>query len=202
MIRAKLRQVLRQFLQSSYDRKVYLDLFSGTGTIADCMKFQGESCISFDVLNGPEYDLSNAVVVNVLIGWIQSGIVKGVFAAFPCSSWTPALFRQIRRSWCPYGIPDPTPAEAVRLNLGNSTLMATRRLVRACIKQKVPMLRENPHASKAWREPNMAALMGHPSCRQLVLDQCAFGARWRKRTRFVGWHVPMLRQENVLCSGH
>ncbi|CAK0812160.1 unnamed protein product [Prorocentrum cordatum] len=42
---------------------------------------------------------------------MQAGLAKAVLGAFPGSSWTLALFTQIRQSLCPYGIPDPALAE-------------------------------------------------------------------------------------------
>eukprot|EP00959_Pyramimonas_sp_CCMP1952_P014360 304036-Pyramimonas_sp.AAC.1 len=47
----------------------------------------------------------------------------------------------------------------------------------------------------------MCRLRALPQARELVVDQCSFGARWRKRTRLVGWWTPILPRVNRLCHG-
>lgn len=48
---------------------------------------------------------------------------------------------------------------------------------------------EHPLNSYVFRTREMQELLANPRVHTLVLDQCAFGARWRKSTRFVFGNV-------------
>ena len=67
----------------------------------------------------------------------------------------------------------------------------------------VPFIIENPHSSFLWKLPSMIALAETPGVRMIVCDQCMFGARWRKRTRFLVGAVNPLDAEGLArrCFG-
>ena len=58
-----------------------LDLFAGSGGVARAVRRLGFKSKEFDVIHGPEYDLTNPTVVKRIAGSIRKGEVLAVMAA-------------------------------------------------------------------------------------------------------------------------
>ena len=151
--------------------------------------YHGVAVLSLDYHSGDEFNLENRFVLQVLVGCFFAGIALGVFGGFPCTTWSNARRPRLRSKDHIYGFPELSPADASLAKQGNATLAATRGRVHKCIQLRIPVVLENPHSSLAWHEPLMTKLMQDSSCRVHVLDQCLFGAKWRKHTRLVSWNA-------------
>ena len=86
-----------------------------------------------------------------------------------------------------------------RVDDGNDSLRFVTRLIELCLRHNVQVVLENPGSSRVWITPEMCRLLGRASSDNLV-DYCAFGTPWRKRTRLVAWSRALERLP-PLCSG-
>ncbi len=64
----------------------------------------------------------------------------------------------------------------------------------------VPVTIENPHSSRLWETKWWARISRWPNIDVAVLDYCAFGTPWRKRTRFLSANV-ILSSIQGRCEG-
>ncbi len=87
---------------------------------------------------------------------------------------------------CIRGLSGLKPADHERLVQGNKLADWTARVVRLCCELNIAVVVENPANSLLWLYPPLARLLktGTP----VILDQCAFGASWRKATRLHTWN--------------
>ena len=188
---AAVSDALRQVLKQGPSRAMaYLDLFAGAGAVGRWLRRHGaHNVLRLDLKDNPAFDLSCAAVCRTLCGWIGSRHVRGLFIAFPLSTWSRASRGRYRSASCIHGWPDLDPVALRNCLYGNRTLLTTVRLIRAAVRAGVPVIVENPYTSMAWLEPSLASLMRHSSCITTVCDFCQFGKPWRKRTRLAGWNV-------------
>ena len=66
----------------------------------------------------------------------------------------------------------------------------------------VPCMLENPICSMIWKAIPLMTLCKSSRHLSVTLDQCQFGARWRKRTRVSSWGCGDLSALDKRCSGH
>ena len=102
-------------------RRIFLDLFSGTSGVGNCIRRQGYAVLSFDIRNGPEFNLCHPVVVNVPLGWITGGVVVGIWLATTCKSWSRARRVPVRTNDCIYGLPNLSVSDSEKVKNGNLT---------------------------------------------------------------------------------
>ena len=61
----------------------------------------GYPVISVDISEDPRFDLTNRDVINLIIGWIRSKCILGVWLATVCTSWSRARHGPVGSSWGP-----------------------------------------------------------------------------------------------------
>ena len=65
-------------------RRVFLELFSGSGSLSRAVERHGLGAVRLDILNDPLLDLTNVKVFNTLKGWITGGLIAGIWSGTPC----------------------------------------------------------------------------------------------------------------------
>ena len=80
-------------------------------------------------------------------------------------------------------------------------MLYTSHIIHACIASGTPVALENPATSLLWEAPPIRRLLQSEFAQINVLDQCQFGAKWRKRTKVVCWHCIDTSSLCCLCSG-
>ena len=140
-----------------------------------------------DVVRYPWHDVTRIACAQELVGWIRRKIVHGVMVAFPCTTWSRARWPALRTSEYLLGKPHLNESERAQVELGNKTFGFTCRIVKAAISSLTPCLCENPVASMAWSALPMKDLVLQGVA--MNTDFCQYGARWRKRTKLVGWNM-------------
>jgi hypothetical protein len=75
-----------------------------------------------------------------------------------------------------------TQSESDRILEGNRSLDATISIIRFCNHFGVKYILENPASSYLWSDPVLLSVTD--SATDATIHQCAFGANWRKETRF------------------
>ena len=73
--------------------------------------------------------------------------------------------------------------------------------MRVCARLGIPCILENPSRYFLFRAPPIPKIMSTPSCIGITADQCCFGARWRKRTRFSLLNCVHADSLSKLCCG-
>ena len=168
----------------------------------------------WDILKGPEYDLTLPKVQNRIKGWLASGAIRAFHMGFPCSSWSrardipngPPRLRSQDHIW---GVPGLAPHDADKVNDGNLLLAFVVRFCRLAIRREIPWTIENPALSYAWSAPPMQLLLanhrGGAEWRLVnsgTVEYCSFGTPWRKSTTFKSFKVDLTWMENYRCTGN
>eukprot|EP00972_Heterocapsa_arctica_P023541 3468919-Heterocapsa_arctica.AAC.1 len=105
---------------------------------------------------GPEYDLINSRVQQLLRGWIIAGLVWGFHLGMPCSSFSMARRGRpppLRSRDCPMGLPNLSEKDQERVRVGNLLLKVSCGFMRLGRRMMIPCTLENPHTSRAWITP-------------------------------------------------
>jgi hypothetical protein len=197
-VKHRLQQLLHNTLSQARFRRaqVFLDLFGGCGRVSKSWRRRGYATLCFEIGQGPEFDLCNPKVIQVILGWIRAGVVAGIWLATPCSTWSRARRGPrdrrgppppLRSTQYPAGLPDLTPEERPAVELGNRQVYNTCRIIRACLAQEVPVGLENPGQSLMWSFGPLARLRRQRSCREHNLNMCQFGTLWAKPTKLLTW---------------
>lgn len=68
-----------------------LELFAGSGAVSAALRAKGgRVSVPIHVRQGRRHDLTDACVQSVVLGWILSRRIAGVFLAPPCTPWSTA----------------------------------------------------------------------------------------------------------------
>jgi hypothetical protein len=202
-----LKRELRDIFKQSGARTVFLELYAGHGGVSKHLRRKGAAVMEFEIDRGAQYDLTRKGVRRLLLGWLRSGVVRGAWLGTICKSWSRARRGPPGSSWGPirsakhiYGLPGLPASDRSKILLGNVTMRQTAEFIHCCTRHHVPVILENPVASMLWLAPPIRSQLNAPSCQVVSVDQCQFGARWRKRTRLASWHCPIVQLQR-LCSG-
>ena len=101
---SKLTKDFRLALRTARKHKhfIFLDLFAGVQGISSQLRNEGCACLHFEITIGPEYDLCNHQVKQLIRGWASSHCLAGVWLATPCTTWTRARREPANPSWGPH----------------------------------------------------------------------------------------------------
>ena len=186
----------------------FLDLFAGEGGVANKWRKLGFRAYEYDIIHGPACDLTAPAVQARILSAIRTKQVLGVMIAPPCTSFSVARDRTavIRNKAFPWGLPDSllTSKDAARVEIGNACARATLRFLRACDRASIPWAVENPHSSKLWRLPEFEQFASASHTQVKIIDFCAYGTPWRKRTRIMFGNVDscdLTRFDKCRCAG-
>lgn len=208
--RAALQGAFRACLQKArtHRRQAFVEVFSGSGTLARRFRQLGFACLEIDTKHGPEYDVLNRGFRKILRGWILSGCILGVSIATPCSSMSQALhgppgssWQRLRSDQHPLGLPGLNERGAQKVKAGNELMRFTVWLIRLCLAARIPVIVENPYRSFLWQCPEVCSLLAHRFCKAVLFDFCQFNAPWRKRTKIAIWSSYIPPCSDVLCRG-
>jgi hypothetical protein len=191
----------------------FLELFAGTARVSRAIRRRGERACAIDRADDPALDLTVPDNVQVVTHAIRNGRVRGLWIAPPCASWSRARHGPPLSSWCslrsadhPLGLPGLSDRAREIVSEGNAVMRVVARIVSVAIECEVPVIIENPECSYLWSAPEMLTLPHKFMFREIKYDACAFGARWRKRTRLWCWGCssdvtfPSLCHGQSLCS--
>ena len=177
-----------------------LHLFSGPSTRSDgikaLLKGQGWKCDDYDIVNGPEQDLSRDDTWTQLLVRVKCKQYAAVIMGPPCSTFSrarekPGGPRPLRSADAPYGLPREglTEPEKKELKLGNFYMIMAAAVFRAAMAVSVPAVFENPepvqgHPS-AFLLDEYQALAREQGVATVNFDQCCLGAETTKPTRLL-----------------
>ncbi len=190
--------------------KVFIELFSGCGNLSKAVRALGFPVISADILLDDIWDLSNRETYLVLLGWIESGLVLGLWCGTPCSTFSQArrappgsqMPGRLRDQAHPRGLPGLSERDKKAVKMG--TLLADRAacLLQAAARRRIPCGEENPQCSLLWSLRSRVDFMNMKNVVTYCVDYCAFGAAYRARTRLVCAHFKLPDEVyDMKCKG-
>ena len=114
-----LREALRAALAQPGIRMkgIFLHIFSGSGGLSHAVAAHGLAVVNVDTSVHPALNLLDDNVFQLLVGWLSSGVVAGIWAGTPCNSFSRArrgkqqspggrgMPMQLRSASCPEGLP-------------------------------------------------------------------------------------------------
>ena len=198
------------------ERGQYLaDLYCGTGGVGKAAQyFFGVVAKLFDIIYGPEFDLTDKTLISRLCHDVARECIIACMIAIACASWSVARNRTnvIRTRSSPWGLSesqDPSKPlsekDQQRIAEGNLQLRRLLPFLRTLVKHRVPFIIENPASSNIFWVPQLRALLRYNGVHLIEVDQCFFGRPWRKRTKLL---VGFLDEQDVdslsrcRCHGH
>ena len=171
----------------------FLDCFSGEGGVSREVRQLYFASREYEISFGPCYDLTRRANLKVIHKDIEKRKVLASMIAPPCESWSPARDRTsvIRNKSFPWGLPREqlSDRDFGKVLLGNKTMRSAIEIVKHLHAKGLPWGLENPHASKCWNLEFFQRLQRDEHVTTIVLDFCAFGTAWRKRTRILVGNV-------------
>ena len=173
------------------DATYLADFFSGSGGVARAARAAGFKTREWEILHGPDYDLTRPAVLWKIREDIHKGRIFAAMLAPPCSSFSPARDRTrvIRSRSDPWGLSGLPPHELAKVRIGNQCFRAALKIIRWLDEHKIPWILENPHSSKCWFLPPLVHLQNASHVQTSVCDFCQYGTNWRKRTRFLAGNL-------------
>jgi hypothetical protein len=194
-----LQELREEELRSATWKKglLFVDLFSGKcSPVGRGVGKRGGAYIAFDVLVDERFDLNNPEVEQVLRGWIQQGLVWGVWLGTDCTTWSrasyskgPGWFNSYRSRQNLWGeLAQLSPKAKRKVLEGNAHALFSIRILQHVANQPLAVAGlENPAGSVIWLLPELLALgRGHPSkIHHSTCHYCQYGTRWKKPATFL-----------------
>ena len=138
---------------------------------------------------------------------LSIGVVDVVGLEVVCSSWSRARDRPggpppLRDSHkFLFGLPDRKPGDLKNIREGNFQYRSCMRIIKKCLDVGVPGYLENPKSSRFFLTPGVKKLVSSGLGHLVDLDQCQYGAPYRKRTTLLIWGLPPGSACFKMCTG-
>ena len=200
---------------------VIIEIFAGTSRVTACLRQIGLRS-SFGVdhvkvknLSGPVSvaDLTTPEGVALLMKWINSRTVLGIFLAPPCGTASRArsinLHKSLKRKFHhepvplrsnrqPNGVSGLSWLNKLKISRANKLYHLTAQIVKHCVKHGLLVCVENPQYSLFWATTfwqEVAALVMYST-----FHTCQYGSKRLKRTMLAHNH-PSFANINMKCPG-
>ena len=154
-----------------WSEPVVLELFAGSKALSRKFADLGARVLSFEIEDGPQFDLSRRETQTLILQLIRSGRVSYVHLGVPCTIWS------VARSVCK----DSPGTRARETNFINLTLFACR-VIREASRCEMFWPLENPQSSRIWGYPPIAELLSLSGAFRIDFDMCRFGRPHKKPT--------------------
>ena len=183
-------------------RPLALELFSGSGRLAAALQKLGWDTREYDLSLSAEHDLMKTSLQRKIISSIECGEIDFVHLGPPCSSFSVARTPPVRNRQFPYGVPVLSEKDREKLRVGNALALFSLRVMKTCLKLEVPCSLEQPATSWMLRLPPFERAARQLPMSQCVVDYCAYGMPWRKRTAIWSVHLDLSPMARRCPGGH
>ena len=143
---------------------------------------------ALDIKHGSEYDVTRPAVMDLLLGWMASGAIMGIWCGTLDTTWSSARSGPAGSCWGAWrsnrhlmGVPGLSQIDQWRVCAGNATLKATCTLLSAVVARGLPAGLSNPVSSRVWRCTALRSALHCVTTTFCIVDACQFGMRFRKR---------------------
>ena len=199
---------------------VAVHLFAGARRDGDLESCLYECCtaakiellsLSIDLENDPQWDITLPDTFYRLYELAVEGLIDLGTAGPPCSTWSRLRFlpggpRPLRFRSSPWGRPDLTRAERLRVNEANICMLHALTLLEAIIIRGGLGLLEHPEdpavepMPSVWATEEMELFLVRTGCRKHSIEQCAFDAPTKKPTGLAS-NIPGIPDQGPFCPG-
>ena len=185
--------------ESPRKQRRFVVLFAGRErphSLRDALQRLGGRADTYELLDGPEQDLSKPTVQSIVLAGVAAGTWDGVFMAPPCASFCPALVPRLRSLTEVKGI-QPVPARwSAYLAKHNALVAFVAKVATAADAQGTFWAIENPasrrggwawwpeqaDAPSLWDMPEIVELRRATKAARRTFAQCQFGSEYQKYT--------------------
>ena len=185
---------------------IVVELFCGTGHFAKAME-EHRPVLRWDILMGPDYDLTKHSVQILFFGWLRAGWVCAVWMGTPCNSFSkarnqpggPAALRDKDHF---NGLLDMRPCAVTAVRLGHLLARFSARVFVLCCLFLLPVVIENHHTSWLWEFPPMRRLLSRRDSTFTITELCGWQKLpFRRSTGFASANIDMSAIGNIRCLG-
>jgi hypothetical protein len=202
----RLRQIaLNAGVPRCLRQAMFVEVFAGCARLSKAFAARGFIVVAWDILYSPLHDLT---LREARVGLVRLCLAADiVWLGIPCDTFSRARRfdgrgpRPLRDNDNLRGFPDLEGKNLQRLQLANVVTDFAWYLVRRLRARGIPGAVENPLTSMLWLLPTPLALCQHSEVSLLRIDFCQYGTPWRKATRLLSWHWPLLSAVAKQCSG-
>ena len=166
---------------------VGLELYAGTGVFSAQTRRDGASVLSFEIRDGPMFDLSRESTRQAVLRWIENRLVSFVFLGTPCTVWSIA-----RR-----GITNHRKAR-IKERIAVDHAIFSCQVARLCHSLQIPFMLENPKSSRLWQFDPVVRLLGLDGVDVVDFDMCGYGTPYKKPTRIMS-NIPGIQRLARKC---
>jgi hypothetical protein len=200
----RLHGAMRRLGLRNASEPVVLELFAGSGRWTRACERRGFRGIKVDRESVVPLDMTDGTVIDALEVLLRNGVVVGLHASPPCTTFSIARRPAIRTKaeiWGIQGLDSDTQQQVSSANLCIRGLFYILRIAISC---GIPFSVENPLSSlfwqlEFWKEPFIVQVID-----VVNLDMCQFNCPWRKPTRFACFGLSNVESLNLRCqpTGH
>ena len=189
---------------------MFLEVYSGGGNLSRHVRKLGKATVSIDIRHGDWCDIGHADVFKMLKGWLQSGMVWGLWLGTPCNGLTQArrgppgsrMPDRLRDRAHLRGLAGLAPKDVEALRISNMTTDRGGALQRIALARGLPVGVENPPGSFLWQFPSRQRAAAHPCTETRAVDYCSCSTPFRARTKLLLWHHrPSPALDAMHCTG-
>ena len=168
---------------------VFLEVFSGSGRLAQSILSLGGYVMCWDISLGPQYDLLDIDNQRLLRGWLLAGLIWGLHLGTPCTSFSRARHPAVRSGEHVEGLQQLSKQQQAQVDTGNALLKFSCSLLRVARRMGIACTLENPATSYMFLMPCLLQLLRLKDCNIAVTEYCMFGTPWRKSTKLIGFNI-------------
>ena len=184
----------------------FLEIFSGSARLAACMHRHVPLVVKWDILFGPQYDLTKVEIRHIVFGWLLADWILGLHLGTPCASFSRARDQpngppRLRSDSPPLGLTSLRPCDAIAVSIGNCLMRFSAKCMRICLTRHIPASLENLRMSRLWICPAIRSLLRSRSTSFEYCDFCMFGIPWRKSTGILGCFLDLSGLTRFQCRG-
>ena len=172
------------------DGPFFVEIFSGTGRLADTVRTTGVAAYEFDLTpKGGRKNLLKNKVLHEIMELIKNPNCVGVWFGFPCGTFSsarrhdggppPLRGHNSKDIW---GLPHLVGKELARVRSANKLLQRMHTMMREMMRRRVPFYLENPQPSKLRSHLFTKKWVEHPDSCKVDFDYCQFDTTWKKAT--------------------
>lgn len=206
---AKLRMQIESDVKKG--SKVYLELFAGTGRVAEFWSKHGETAYALEIRSGTKVDLNIKAARQYILNLIRRGDVGALWFGTPCSTFSLARrgkpgrkggpLRDVGRFIRGHPAALARPVDRSKIRTGNDCADTTTMLCREAHRVGVPWAIENPSGSRLWHWPGIKSLQRLEGVESRTLCMCMYGQPYKKSTRIMLGHCKDSGGLMKICSG-
>lgn len=160
----------------------FIEIFAGAATVTAVMASRGYSVgCPIDISFSAELDVAQVRVLEWILYLVCNGLLKSLIVEPPCTTFSIMRRPALRSRFFPFGFDPEDPQTSIGTLLGYRAFQ----IMRACIRNGITALLENPWTSLIKFLPGWSILANSEHCQVVRCDSCAYGSIHLKSFAFL-----------------